>query len=434
MKNLIKLLIYSLVLIPFKVKAQAFWGTYSQKISLKAYEGHRFRIQTFIKTDIEDDSAAARIFYRVQKGGNGYFIFNNIWEKSIRHKEWQKYTFEDTLKTGCDTLCFGTLCAFNGKFYYDDFTVDIETEKGQWKNVFTADFEKGENTFIQGSQFNIRGINKKFTASILRGQAANGNNCLVIEGKDVPNYGMNKKAGKFADVNGIKLYYEIYGEGQPLLVLHGNGGSILEATPHYPELIKKYKVIAIDSRGQGRSTDTDNPLTYDLMASDVKLLLDQLGIDSVYIWGQSDGAILGLLLAMDYPKKVKKVLAFGANIQPDSAALFSWAINSDEKNIKTETDEKKRKLLILMRDYPNFLFSKLGQIKAQVLIMAGDRDVIRPEHTLKLFQHIPNSQMCIIPGSTHGAAWEKQALFMQLLNNFFEKPFDMPTTEDWYRE
>jgi pimeloyl-ACP methyl ester carboxylesterase len=434
MKNILIILCYCTLLMPTTLCAQNFWGTHSQKISLKAYEGHRFRVQTYIKTDIDDDSAAARIFYRVQKGENAYFIFNNSWDSPIRHKEWQKYTFEDTLKTGCDTLGFGMLCAYNGKFYFDDVTIDIETENGVWKNVFNADFENGQNSFINGSSYQNRGLNNLYTANIINNQAASGTKCLVIEGKNVPNYGVNNKVGKFADVNRIKLYYEIYGEGQPLLVLHGNGGSIDNATTHYPELIKKYKVIAIDNRGQGRSTDTDKPMTYDLMASDIKLLLDQLGIDSVYIWGQSDGAILGLLLAMDYPKKVKKVLAFGANIQPDSNAIFSYAINSDAKNIKTETDEKKRKLLILMRDYPNFPFSKLGQIKAQVLIMAGDRDVIRPEHTLKLFQHIPNAQMCIIPGSTHGAAWEKQALFMQLLNDFFEKPFEMPTTEDWYKE
>jgi pimeloyl-ACP methyl ester carboxylesterase len=87
-------------------------------------------------------------------------------------------------------------------------------------------------------------------------------------------------------VNGIKLYYEIYGQGPPLVVLHGNGGSIKNATGFYPDLIKHYKVIAIDSRAQGRSTDTDKPLTYDQMAADVNSLLEQLQIDSVFIWGQ----------------------------------------------------------------------------------------------------------------------------------------------------
>jgi pimeloyl-ACP methyl ester carboxylesterase len=70
----------------------------------------------------------------------------------------------------------------------------------------------------------------------------------------------------------------------------------------------------------------------------------------------------------------------------------------------------------------------------QTIPTQGDRDVIRPEHTLKLFQNIPNSYLCILPGSTHGASWNKRTLFMQLLNDFFDKPFEMPTTEDWYKE
>ncbi len=433
MKNLLKTVCYYIFLIPATLFAQENWVGCSQKIPIKTYEGHRFRLQAAVRAEIEDDSAWTGIFLRADKQG-GFGFFDNMQDRPIRNRSWKTYMIEGTIDTNAYQLVFGIVCVYNGKFFLDDVKLEIETTKGSWQTMFSTDFENNSNNFVQSVQRVDRGFNTLYKAEIVSGQAATGDKCLVIKGEKVPNYGVNNKVGKYADVNGIKLYYEIYGEGQPLVVMHGNGGSIEDASTHYPELIKKYKVIAIDSRGQGRSNDTDKPLTYDLMASDVKLLLDQLGIDSVYIWGQSDGAILGLLLAMDYPKKVKKVLAFGANIQPDSNALFSWAINSDAKKIKTETNEKKRKLLVLMRDYPNIPFSKLGQIKAQVLIMAGDRDVICPEHTLKLFQHIPNAHMCIIPGATHGASWEKQALFMQLLNDFFEKPFEMPTTEDWYKE
>ncbi|HPH86720.1 MAG TPA: alpha/beta hydrolase, partial [Ferruginibacter sp.] len=212
------------------------------------------------------------------------------------------------------------------------------------------------------------------------------------------------------------------------------GGSISSAGSHYPELIKKYKVIAIDSRSQGKSTDTDKPLTYDQMASDVNALLDQLHIDSAFIWGQSDGAILCLQLAMDYPKKVKRVVAYAPNIQPDSSAIFGWAVTAVNRVIKTSTDKHEVKLYEMMRDYPNIPFEKLRTIKAPCLIMGGDRDVIRPEHLVKMFQYIPNSQLCILPGSTHGGAWEKRVMFLQILNDFFTKPFTMPTTEDWFKE
>jgi pimeloyl-ACP methyl ester carboxylesterase len=86
-----------------------------------------------------------------------------------------------------------------------------------------------------------------------------------------------------------------------------------------------------------------------------------------------------------------------------------------------------------MLDYPRIPYSRLSQIQAPVLIMVGDRDVIRPEHTLKLFQSIKNSQLCIIPGATHGAAWEKKQYFLMVMDDFFNKPFEMPTTEDWFK-
>ena len=131
---------------------------------------------------------------------------------------------------------------------------------------------------------------------------------------------------------------------------------------------------------------------------------------------------------MNYPRKVKKVLAFGANIQPDTTALFPWLVSSIAKAAKDTSNLKTKKLNQLMQDHPNIPFTNLSNINIPVLIMAGDRDAIRPEHTLKLFQSIPKSQLCILPGTTHGAAWEKQDLFLRLLTDFFDKPFVMLTS------
>jgi len=168
--------------------------------------------------------------------------------------------------------------------------------------------------------------------------------------------------------------------------LHGNGGSIRSATPFFPHLIPKYKVIAIDSRSQRKLTTTNEPLTYDIMASDVNALLEQLHLDSVFIWGQSDGAILALLLARDHPDKLKRALAYNPNIQPDSLALFSWAITAMQKVVTKNHNTKETALNKLMLDYPNIPYSELTKIKAPVMIMSGDKDVIRPEQILKMFQ------------------------------------------------
>jgi len=130
---------------------------------------------------------------------------------------------------------------------------------------------------------------------------------------------------------------------------------------------------------------------------------------------------------------IKAWAAFGANIQPDSLAVFPWAIAESEKIVKGTGSPNEKKLNQLMLDYPNIPYTKLSQIKAPVLIMSGDRDVIRPEHILKLFQNIPNSQLCIIPGATHGAAWEKKDLFLMIMYDFFNEPFKMPDTADWFK-
>ena len=414
--------------------AQDTWASWSYSISTKGYEGQRFRLQAQVKTDIIDDSASARLWARVDKAkGTGFF--NNMMQSPIRNNQWKTYSIEGIIDSGATQLAFGALLEANGKFYYDNFKLDIENASNKWVTVYSEDFEKGIGKWKPGvsSAGSKSGQNVLYTAKVQQANTSNGK-VLAISSDKVPTWGFNKTAGKFAAVNGIKLYYEIYGEGPPLVVLHGNGGSISSAGSHYPDLVKKYKVIAIDSRAQGRSGDTDQPLTYDQMASDVNALLNQLNIDSAFIWGQSDGAILCLLMAMDYPKKVKRVVAYAPNIQPDSSAIFGWAVTAVNRVIATSKDAKEVKLYTMMRDYPNVPFEKLRSITAACLIMGGDRDVIRPEHLVKMFQHIPNSQLCILPGATHGGAWAKKEMFLQIMNDFFLEPFTMPDTADWFKE
>lgn len=119
-------------------------------------------------------------------------------------------------------------------------------------------------------------------------------------------YGSNPKAGKYEYVNDIKVYYETYGKGEPVLLLHGNSNSMESFTYQIPELAKYFKVIAIDSRAQGRTTDSDQEISYKLMASDVAALIDKLNLDTVSIVGWSDGGNVGLELAYAHPEKVKK--------------------------------------------------------------------------------------------------------------------------------
>ncbi len=236
------------------------------------------------------------------------------------------------------------------------------------------------------------------------------------------NYGDNPKAGHFADVNGIKLYYETYGDGEPLIMLHGNGGSINAFRNQIPFFSQHYKVIAIDSRLQGKSGGSPNQISYDLMASDFCALLDQLSIKSAYVLGWSDGGIDGILMALNCPDRVKKLAASGANTVPDTTALSRADIDEMKNVVASSSSSAKEKALNqMMIDQPNIAYAELGKIKCPVLIMAGDHDMIKPEHTLKIFQSIPGASLCIFPDSHHGVCQQHPELFNETVLRFFRK-------------
>ncbi|MDW3211243.1 MAG: alpha/beta hydrolase [Reichenbachiella sp.] len=246
----------------------------------------------------------------------------------------------------------------------------------------------------------------------------------------IPPYGNNPEAGKYAEVNGIKIYYEIYGEGEPLLLIHGNGGSIKSSTPKIEYYKRKYQVIVMDSRAHGKTQDIGDSLTYEQMTADINAVLDRLSIDSCYIWGQSDGGIIGLKLAIDYPDKVKKLAVFGANLRPEPGVVYDEIEDWLNQSIANATDEYKLRLLLLMKYQPQIPISDLSKIKAPVLVMTGDRDVIRLEHSIEVFSNIKKSNLFVMPGATHFGSYEKPELFFQVLDDFFTKPVSTISTYD----
>src|SRR6478735_10700854 len=158
------------------------------------------------------------------------------------------------------------------------------------------------------------------------------------------NYGNNSKAGNYAGIRGIKMYYEIYGTGKPLLIIHGNGGSIKDFSKQIPYFSAEYKVIVADSRAQGKTVDTKDSLTYEMMADDFNALLDFLRLNSCFVIGWSDGGNNGLLLAMRHPEKVKKLAVTGANLWPDTTAVDPFVYNYALKmNLKGQDTIKKMK-------------------------------------------------------------------------------------------
>jgi len=169
------------------------------------------------------------------------------------------------------------------------------------------------------------------------------------------------------------------------------------------------------------------------MANDIKVLLDSLNIDSAFVSGQSDGGILGLLLAINYPKKISKLATYGSNIFPGKQAVFDEIDNRVLDTIKVTKDVNKKRLYSLMAYQPNITEKDLQKIKCPVLIMSGDRDAIRLEHSIKIFNNIVNSNLFVMPGATHYGASQKPELFNLVLLDFLHYPFSKVSTVDVIR-
>jgi pimeloyl-ACP methyl ester carboxylesterase len=246
-------------------------------------------------------------------------------------------------------------------------------------------------------------------------------------------YGHDKKRGKFYNIRGFKMYAEIYGQGAPLLMIHGNGGSIKDFTYQIPYFQKKYKVIIADSRAQGNSADSGDSLTYEMMADDYAALLDALKIDSAYVIGWSDGGINALLLAIRHPEKVKKLASTGANLVPDTTAVPKevWDIALPTylalkgKEPKTPQEKNDFKLMRLLVEQPHILLTDLQKISCPSLIIGGDHDVIKEEHTMLIYKNIPNAYLWILPGSGHSTPVVYKDDFNKVVDRFFSTPYKL---------
>jgi len=247
---------------------------------------------------------------------------------------------------------------------------------------------------------------------------------------DTTKIGNNAKVGRYIKIRGFNMYFETYGAGAPLLMIHGNGGSISNFMYQIPYFSKGYKVIVADSRAQGKSVDTRDSLSYEMMADDFNALLDTLHLDSCYVIGWSDGGIDGLLLAMRHPDKVKKLAVTGANLWPDTTAVdpiaFDWAINfnaSFEKLTQTPEIRNKSKVAHLLSYEPHITTGQLKKIKCPTLVIGGDHDVILPKHTLLIAESIPRSYLWIVPNSGHSIPIFYKDQFNEEVNNFFRTPY-----------
>ena len=238
--------------------------------------------------------------------------------------------------------------------------------------------------------------------------------------------------GQYVTSDGVQIYFETFGKGEPVLVLHGGGPGCLEATQkQIRALADKYFVIAPDSRAHGRSGDGTGPLTYVQLARDMIKVLDELNIPSANIVGWSDGGIVGLELALHYPQRVRRLVAIGANYNVDGL------IEKPEESAETPPLEgacarvvpdpsswplRIRRIIQMWRTQPYYSLAELGTIKAPTLIMAGEFDVIRRSHSDQLAKAIPGSQEAIIEDGKHSVDYKSSTINTNILN-FLALPF-----------
>lgn len=246
--------------------------------------------------------------------------------------------------------------------------------------------------------------------------------------KPAAKYGSNPAVGETFTHDGVKLYYEIYGSGEPLLLVHGNGGSIADWNAQIAYFRRGYQVIAMDSRDQGKSADSPGKITYEKMADDLAALLEHLKSPPANVLGWSDGGIEALLLGIRYPAKIKKIAAMAANLNPNAA--YPEVIDMAKSMMVSpaadkESPQRKRELKVaqLVLDEPHIDPVSLEKIAAPTLVLASDHDLIIDEHTLDIYHHIPNSELCIFPNATHMVPYDEPELFNATVDRFFRAPF-----------
>jgi pimeloyl-ACP methyl ester carboxylesterase len=266
---------------------------------------------------------------------------------------------------------------------------------------------------------------------------------LVIAG---PTLAQSEPTGNRVEINGMQMYYEVSGEGDPLIVLHGAYMNIPSMGEIIGRLAQAHKVYALEFQGHGRTTDIDRPITYENLAQDVAAFMDAVGIEKADVFGYSMGAQTGLRLAIDYPEKVDQLVA--ASVAYD---LEGWQPAYQEAIPQMTVEmivgmpfaEEYRELaanpdgfpalvekLIALEKEPMAWGEEVKAVKAPVLIIAGDADVSTLEHNVSLFrllgggvmgdmgEPLPASRLAILPATSHTAVIYQVNLLLGFIEPF----------------
>lgn len=256
----------------------------------------------------------------------------------------------------------------------------------------------------------------------------------------------------YVSVNGLNMYYEIHGEGYPLVLLHGafsgigtSFGKIL------PGLAEKRQVIAFELQGHGRTADIDRPLTVEGMADDVAAALSEFGVAQADILGYSNGGSVALHFVTRHPQMVRKLvlMSIGYKLsgvhpglmegmgQMKPEMMYGSPFHEEYMRISPRPEDFNRlfeKKTQMDRQLKDFSEQQIRAIKAPALIIIGDSDLIRPEHAVEMFRlfgggvfgdmppGLPNSQLAILPGTSHVGVAARADWLVSMIHEFLDAP------------
>ena len=224
--------------------------------------------------------------------------------------------------------------------------------------------------------------------------------------------------GRYANVNGLKMYYEVHGDGFPLVLIHGGGSTIGTTFGRIlPVLAKTHKIIAVEMQAHGHTADINRPLSFEQDADDVAELLKQLHIGKADIFGFSNGASTTLEMAIRHPELVNKIIVASTMYKKEGAYPWFWdmmahptfegmpqALKDAYLQINPDTNALHtmyKRDVARMQSFKDIKEEDIKTIKAPALIIVGDKDVVRPEHAVEMWRQMQHAKLMILPGG-HG--------------------------------
>lgn len=394
------------------------WNAFAKTIDVTLYQGGNFIFKGYVRAENAAGESSARLWARVDKK-KGMGFFDNMQNRPVTSSTWKEYTIEGDIDKAAIKLIIGGIFLGGGKYYFDNFSLQLQKPEGQWENIILPNHSFENDSFA--TDWKCYYVVKGYNVQLVSETAVDGQKCLLADGSE------RSKLSKYIEANGINIHYQEHGKGDTLLLLHGNSESLKSFQHQIPELSKHFYVIAMDSRGQGNTSKDEKPMSYELMAEDVNKFMERLNLRKVNILGWSDGGNIGLLLAMQHPDKVKKLAIMGANLYNDKTSVeekINKQLHDQKKRLLTQEGPKNKfaiEMIDLLLYQPNIKPEDLAIIKCPTLVMAGSKDAIKEEHTKLIANSIKGSQLVIFEKGTHYEPLENPERFNRTVIDFFNR-------------